>query len=305
MSAYTTTDLIQAVRVRGMFPDASKGTLSPDNILLIASEELRSNIAPMILGVREKYYETFVEYPLTANQAIYAIPSRATGSMVSLVQYIINNSVQNLNPIDPNGIATTVTGLYPRGFYFENDHIVIYPTPNSTTGTIRLRYYQRPSLLTQVSNCTQITAVDQPNGTVTVQTVPSTWSGGILVDFVGNKSPYSPYGVDSAIQNVTANLNDYTISFNALPTNRDGMLQVAVGDWLCPAEYTCLPEFMAEYFTILVQRTVVKLLVSIGDRDGAVIAREELNELLKNGVNMITPRDAFGLKKVKSDWRNW
>ena len=54
MSAYTTLDLIKSVRVRGMFPDASQGSLSAENILLLANEELRLSIVPMILAAREK-----------------------------------------------------------------------------------------------------------------------------------------------------------------------------------------------------------------------------------------------------------
>ena len=301
MSAYTTTDLIKSVRVRGMFPDSSQGTLSADNILLIANEELRLSIVPMILSAREKYYETYVDYNLTANQAMYAIPERAVGGLASMVQFIVNQNIITLNPFDPNAAATTVSGMYPKGFYFENDHIVIYPTPSSTQGVVRVRYYQRPSILEQTINCAQITTVDQPNGTVTVSSYPSTWASGMKVDFVNNNTPHSPYGVDTEIVQISAG---NVFSFGTLPLNREGALAVKKYDWLALANYTPLPEIMSEFFPLLAQATVVKLLEALGD-PGLDKARSKLAEDGSNALKLITPRDQWGLKKVKSDWRNW
>lgn len=302
MSAYTTNDLIKSVRVRGMFPDASHGTLSPANILLVASEQLRIEIVPMILSVREKYYETFIDYDMVANQSIYDIPRRAVGGICSIVQYIVNTSVNSLAPLDPKDILTTTTGLYPRGFYFENDKVVIYPTPNGSQGQVRIRYYQETSLLEQTLNCAQITEVDDPNGTVTVATYPSSWASGMAVDFVSNSAPYSPYGIDTAIQVISAG---NVISFDALPKNRDGNLMVKKGDWLALAGYTPIPEIMNVFFPILAQTTAVKLLGAIGDQPNRKTAAEELGGMIKEAIKLVTPRDVYGLKKVKSDWRNW
>lgn len=302
MSQYTTQDLIKSVRVRGMFPDASQGSLSPENILLLASEELRLNIVPLILSAREKYYETYVEYPLVANQSIYAIPDRAIGGLASMVQFIINEAITNLTPFDPNAAATTMAGMFPKGFYFENDHIVIYPTPSSSAGTIRIRYFQRPSLLEQTSNCAQITEVDSVNGTVTCSSIPTSWASGMKVDFINNNTPHTPYGVDSEIQNIAAG---NVISFGTLPTNREGLLAVKKYDWLALAGYTPLPEIMSEFFVLLAQHTVVRLQEALSDNEAKAKAKEDLKEFRQAALKLITPRDQWGLKKVKSDWRNW
>ena len=302
MSAYTTLDLIKSVRVRGMFPDASTGTLSADNILMLATEELRLLVAPMILSAREKYYEKYIDYNMISEKAIYAIPERAVGCVVSTVQYIINNSITNLAPLDPNALATTVSGLYPRGFYFENDHICIYPRPNASAGVVRLRYYQRPSILEQTINCAQIASLSQAAGTVTVNTYPSSWAPAMTVDFISNKSPFTAYAIDTSIQNISA---ANVISFDALPLNTDGTLAVAVGDWLALAGYTPLPEIMSEFFPLLAQATAVKLLEAVGDKENCAIASAKLKTYADSALKLITPRDQFGLKKAKSDWRNW
>lgn len=305
MSAYTSTDLINSVRVRAMLPDASKGSFSPENILLLATEELRLNIVPLILSVREKYYETYVEYNLEANKTEYKIPERATGGVLSMVQYIKNNAVTNLGPVDGTSVSTTNTGLYPRSFFFENDHIVIYPKPSSSEGVLRLRYPQKPSIIELVSKCAQITAVDPVLETVTVSAYPSDWASPMPIDFVSNKVPYTPYGIDTPINVITANAYDFTFSFTDLPYDRNGDLQVKVGDWLAPAGYTPIPEVMSEFFPLLAQATAVKCLEANGDKENATIAAAKLRFYSETAIKLITPRDEYGNKKVKSDWRNW
>ena len=305
MSAYTTTDLIKSVRVRGMFPDASAGTLSADNILLIASEELRLSIVPMILAVREKYYETYVDYDLESGRGLYPIPDRAVGGIASCVQYILNQSVSNLPPLDPNQVATTVTGSYPKGFYFENDHVVMYPTPNSSSGTVRIRYFKRPSLLEQTINCAQITAVDDTASTVTVRSMPSSWSSAMAYDFISNTVPYTPYGIDTIADGIDLTNLVMTFTTSGLPRDTDDRLMPKVGDWVALAGYTPLPEVMSEFFPLLAQATAVKLLEAIGDKENMTIAAAKLKAYADGAIRLITPRDQFGLKKVKSDWRNW
>jgi hypothetical protein len=305
MTAYTTTDLIKSVRVRGMLPDASKGSWSAENILLLASEELRLNIIPLILSVREKYYETFIDTPLIAGQAIYQIPERASGGLLTMVQYIMNQAVTNLGPVDAASVSTTHTGLYPRSFFFENDHIVIYPTPSSSQGILRLRYPQRPSLLERTANCAQITAVDAALETVTVSAYPTAWAPAMKVDFISNTVPYTPYCLDYPINVITANNSDFTISFTDLPYNREGALQVKVGDWLALAGYTPLPEVMSEFFPLLAQATVVKVFEATGDDKNMQLAAAKLKYYSDTAIKLITPRDQYGNKKIKSDWRNW
>ena len=302
MSAYTTADLIASVRVRGMFPDASQGSLSADNILLLATEELRLTIVPMILAVREKYYETYVDYPMVASKSIYPLPLRATGGICSLVQFIVNQAVYNLSNIDATAVATTQTGLYPRGFYFQDNNIVLYPTPNATAGTIRIRYYQRPSLLINTTASSQITALDQAAGTVTLAAAPSAWSSGVKYDFIPNVDPYSPYGVDSVLSNIDLSTN--TLSFGTLPVNTDGTFLVSIGDWIAPAGQTPVPGIPSEFFPLLAQTVACKLLEAIGDPNIAV-AQQKLQAYAQNAIRLITPREVFGLKKVKSDWRNF
>jgi len=299
---YTTDDLVTSVKIRGMFPDVSEGSLSPESILLVATEELHSSIIPLVLSVREKYYETFYDQPMVSGIDTYKLPERSIGSMVSCVQYILNQQVKALNPIDPVNQVSTNTGLYPKAFWFQNDSIVVYPEPNSTQGVIRMRYSQRPSVLTGTIKCAQISAVDQPNGTVTISRIPTGWVSSTKLDFVDGKLPFTAYAIEKEATSVTG----FDVSFASLPLEQDGVTaRVKKGDWLCPAGYTCLPEVLNEFFPMLAQSTAVKLLEATGANEHLPAAIAKLKAYGENAIRLITPRDQWGLKKVCSNWRNW
>jgi hypothetical protein len=305
----TTLDLIKSVRVRGMFPDASQGTLSPDNILMVASEELKLSIIPLIMSVREKYYETYYDYAVEANKSIYDIPSRASGSIASLVQYVRDTFISNLSPLDAADVNSSNQGSYPKGFYFENDKVVIYPTPDTTQGTLRIRYYQRPSQLCQVSAACQVTEVDYTNSVVTVTAIPDGWSSGELIDFIGYRNPHTPYSIDQEIKVISIDNNAPTtgqsLSFDALPYDREGNEIVKVGDWIARAGYTPLPEVMDDFFPLLVVATISRLHDALGDDARLASSKGEFQYLSQTLVKMLTPRDQWGHKIVRSNWRNW
>ena len=297
---WTTDDLITSVRVRGMFPDASQGSLSPQNILMFAYEELIANIVPMVLAVREHYYETYYDQNMVNGVQVYAIPTRSVASTLSVVQYILNNSIMPLNPIDPEEIVSTVPEIYPKAFYYQGGAICLDQVPSRTQGTIRMRYYQRPGILTQTVNCGLITGIDTTLNTVTVAQVPSTWAAGTSFDFIPGYLPYTPYGLSMVCTGVTGTV----ISFSSLPLSPLGNVAVAVGDWLAPAGYSCIPELPNEFFPLLAQATAVKLLEATGAEEHLSAAMTMLKSYADNATRLISPRDQWGLKRVCSAWRN-
>lgn len=298
MAQWTTADLLASVTARANFPDATKGSLSPASLLNFATEELHLTLVPMILACREKYYETYQDFPIVNGVATYAIPTRAIGGVLSAVQYVYGQTVVNLTPLDPSQVITTTTSATPRGFYYENNNVHLDPTPSGTGGTLRMRYFQRPSRLEQTINCAQITAVDPVGMTVTCSSVPSTWGNASVVDFVPSYIPYTPYGLNTAVTGIASGV----VSFVALPKDANGNLLVKVGDWLALAEYTPIPEVPFEFQPYLAQATVCKGLEATGDSQGLANATAKLDVYRKSAVSLITPRDQSGPKKIVSRW---
>ncbi len=293
MSQWTTLDLLTTIKSRAMIPDASSGSLGPATLINFATEELLITLVPMIIGVRERYYETFSDTTLTSTLTSIPIPSRAIGGAVSSVQYVNGTYIRQLLPIDPSTVVTTVRGT-PTNYYFENNSIVPYPLPQSTTGTIRMRYFQRPNRLEQTTNCAQITTFDAT--TVTCAAVPSTWSSSSVVDFIPKtQAQATPYAVDKAVTNVASNV----LTFAAVPS------ATAIGDWVALSEYTPIPEIPFEFQAVLAQATACKALEAIKDRPGLEDATKALMIYQKAAVAMMTPRDQNGPKKVVSDWRRF
>lgn len=294
--AWTTLDLLSTIKNRAMIPDASSGSFGPSTLLSFATEELLLTIVGMILGVREKYYETYADTAVQANVAVIPIPARAVGGVVSVVQFLYNGAVRPLEPIEPSAINTTVSAPYPTNYYFQNNSIVLYPTPSQSAGTVRQRYFQRPNRLEQTINCAQVTAFDPVARTVTCASVPSTWSTGNQVDFVPQTaSQATPYGLNSALTGVAGSV----LSFSALPA------AVAVGDWVALAEYTPVPEIPFEFQVVLAQSAACKALEAQGDQAGLAAASAKLREYVQAATLVITPRAQQAQKKVTSGWRRF
>lgn len=300
--AWTTDDLQTTIKNRAMIPDASSGSFGPAALLNFATEELLLTLVGMILGCREKYYETYQDTPLAAGVAALPIPARAIGGVLSCVQYLYQNRVFQILPIDPGSITTTDTALVPSNFYFENNNIIIYPTPTNSTGIVRQRFFQRPNRLEQTINCAQITAVDPVLMTVTVGSAPLSWQSGTQLDFIPQTaSQATPYGLNSALTGASSNV----LSFAALPLTTQGATAPVVGDWLALAEYTPIPEIPFEFQVVLAQAAACAALEAQGDQAGLAAGKAKLDAYMTAAVKLLTPRDQQGPKKVLSSWRRY
>jgi len=294
MSQWTTADLLTTIKNRSMFPDASSGSLGTATLLQFATEELLITLMPLILSVREKYYETYADTTITSATTSIAVPARASGGVLSSVQYIFNTDVRQMLPIDPSTVTTTAGSSYPTNYYFQNNSIIPYPPPASTQGTVRIRYFQRPNRLEQTANCAQITAFDAT--TVTCAAVPSTWAITNTVDFIPKtQSQATPYGLDSAITGVSSNI----LTFTETPTG------VAIGDWVALSEYTPIPEIPFEFQAILAQATACRGLEAIKDMAGLQNAQATLDKQIIAATKLMTARDKGGTKKILSGWRRF
>lgn len=294
MASYTTSDFLTSVRMRGSIPTStsSSNVNNTTNLLALGTEELHIKLLPLIMSVREEFYVTSKDYTITANQSAYILPSRASGMVVRDIQIIDGSSIYSLRPIDPDYITTTSTGAV-EAYYFQHNNVILYPTPATTSSTLRVRYFARPSRLAATSSCAQISAIDTGTNTVTVSAVPSSWSTSTPLDFIKAAAPYYNPAVD---QTPTAT-SSTTLTFSSLPSD------LVVGDWIALAEYTPIPQIPHEFQPLLAQMTVVKALEAVGDREGAKAAKADLDLIQANALQLVTPRTHSDPRKVIG--RNW
>ena len=294
MATYTTDDLITSVLNRAQLPSSSNNNNvnSDANLLKLGTEEIYTKLLPLILSTREEWYVAPYNHTITANQSAYAMPPRASGRVLRDVLYVLNGAISRLDPIDPETLTTELTGE-PSNYYIEDDNVVLYPTPATTTGTLRLRYFRRPNRLADTADCVQITAINTSTGVVTVSAVPTTFGTTTLIDMIKNTSPFTTLGMDYSITATSST----TVTFASLPTG------LAVGDWMALAEYTPIPQIPQEFFPVLAQMMVVKVLEAYGDREGAAAAYKDLDVIRQNALVMISPRTVSKQKKIIG--RNW
>jgi len=294
MALYDTDKFLASVRQRGALPTTSNtnNVNSTANLLALATEELHIKLLPLIMSTREEFYVTETDFALVAGTAKYSIPTRASGLVLRDLQIISGNSIQSLPPIDPEVISTTSQGAV-EAYYLQHNKVVLYPTPGSSSDTLRMRYFARPSRLAAILDCAKIISIDTDTSTVTVSTVPSTWGTGTVVDFVSADIPYQCRAIDQVILTVSG----ADITFTSLPAD------LAAADWVAPQEYSPIPQVPQEFQPVLAQMTVVKALQALGDEQAAATAQKDLDILQQNALLLVTPRNQGETRKIIN--RNW
>lgn len=291
---WTTTNFLASVQQRGQFPDTSntKNITSPANMLVLATEELRIHLLPELIAARAEFYVREADISLVANQASYPLSTRAVGGMLRSIKYLVNGQEQSFRHIDKDQWPVSNTaGVY--GYCFENNNIVVLDTPSSADGTLRTRYFIRPSRLEQVANCALVSAINTSTGIVTVTSTPGSWGAGTVVDWVSKVAPYAHRAIDLSLSNVSG--TDLTFAVADLPSD------AAVGDYICLAEYTCLPQIPEDWQPILVQRTVCAVHEALGNIPAMQAAMATLKQMQDRGMKLITPRDESHPKKIISN----
>lgn len=292
---YTTTGLLKTIKNRAMIP-TSQLTLQDTDILDLATEELWLGVLPFMMKQRSEYFVVEApDAPIVTGQAAYPIPTRAVGQKVA-----------NVMTVDPSGnlfsipqiekddrVYYTQSAAVNNGFvfYFENNNIILVPTPTTSTGiSLRLTYYIRPGELVPIDSAGQITDIDTNTNTLTISgtSLPSTFVVGAAVDFINGRPGFEHKATDQVISGSSG----LAISFAALPAN------LAVGDWVAVASESPLPQVPPELHPMLAQRTAIKVCEALGDAQAVQTAETKLKQMEEAASHLISPRADQNPKKL-------
>lgn len=273
-NTYTTDDLVDNILLISHMPLGNQTFTTPE-VLTLANRELQTPIMKQILSTRGGYYMTYTDYE-AAQDGLYDIPSACVAGALLNVELVQNTSIIPVNIIEESEQFSTISPTSTTyGFFMRGNQVQILPTPS--IGYARLWYSRRPSVLVSTTVCAQVTAI---NGAVlSVSSVPSNLVVGSLVDVCGDQPPFNILG-SSDITDITG--TDVTLS--------DPITDVAVGDWICLENQTCVPQIPVEFRPLLEQRTVVKMYELQGYLDKMQVAKASLQELEAATFNLITPR---------------
>jgi hypothetical protein len=283
MTVLNTAYFLTQVKLYGSIPS---GRYTDPEILQVASDVMLGQIVPMIISLKEEFYVEKEEQNITASQAEYPIPYRAMGLSLREIKKIKNNTIFDMPRISPEDIAVSVLGN-PDFFYLEGQNVVLYPTPDSTAGTIRMIYFKTPSVLVEVTDCAIITAIDATTGVITA-TPPTTWTTSSSLDFVSKRNGHKNLAVDltpTAISTTTV-----TFAAASIPTT------LLVGDYIALAGESPYLQIPDVCFDLAVRITAFELIQSMGDQAGAQALGVKIEQLKSAVVSLLTNRVQGAMK---------
>lgn len=287
--AYTTADLISAIERRAFVP-ANQSTFSTTEILAIAGEELRSNIFPAIINLREEYFVHYNDFSITSGTDAYAIPERSFNNLLREIKIIVNDVINDVPRIEPEALQTTASGT-PQAFYLKDDKIVLHPTPNVTANTLRVSYYLTPGDYIETSSAAVISAINTSTNVISVSSIPSSWVTGNTFDFIKQNGGHEYRGVDY----ISSLVSGSDITFSSLPTG------LAVGDYMALQGYSPLVQIPFGMRSVVAQYAAAALLL-YARQPGADEAKGKADELLMKAIDAMTPRVAGEDQIITQVW---
>lgn len=283
---YSTADLLKIIKKRCFIP-LSQETLTAEDILDIASEELRDIVYPKVKQAREEFYVTFEDVNALSGTNTYPIPARATAMSLREVKYLMGDSERNLalKSLEEKGEFGNVGGL--SGCYVIGDDIELMG--QSGTTTLRMYYIQRPGALVETNKAATIASVDTATNIITVDSVPSDWAVSTKLDIIKADPGFTTKSTDLVISEI----DGVNVTVTGTISSR-----VATDDWLTPADTSPVPQIPPELFSYLAQATVMQIYESLGDFEAKAAAEKKFDKIEKGILSLIAPRISGEGKKV-------
>lgn len=287
---YTATGLVAAIQRKAFLPSNPEG-LSAVDFYALMDEEIATNLVPMIMSAKEEYYATTLTPDLTlvSGQDTYPLPYRSMGGKLRLVQIALTSAGSNQNfvplaRVEPERSYNYAISGSADGYMLEGDNLVLVP-PGTMAGLLRIKYFMRPNQVVDSSACAQITSVAS-NSVTCSGGLPTAFITGAQYDLIKGTPGFNTMSFDQ-----TGTVSSNTVTFSALPTLNLGQGgSVAVGDWLCLAGQTPIPQIPYDMFAYLSQCVVCSALQAAGDRTNLPAAEAKRDGLRVTLLTLLQPR---------------
>lgn len=283
-----TSDLLASIKSRAMIP-VSQNSFSDTDLLNFATEELNLKLVPSILAVREEFYVTETSLPLVANQSAYKIPYRAIGGKVRFIY--MNTGDDRVKPLaqlpmeDLMEYQASSYSCQDAGFYVQNDEIVILPNiSGAVNGSVVFKYYLKPNSTVLLSRGAKISEINTTTGEITTETVPTNITVNSEIDFIGCTGNFKNKGFDIMTSAVSSASRIITVDPSDIPSD------LQVGDYICTAGESVIPQVPAELHVMLAQAVACRVLEALGDTQGLTNASAKLAEMEQKLLNVIDGR---------------
>jgi hypothetical protein len=151
MSSILKTDaLIKTIRRRGFIP-RSQETFTDEDFLEMATEEINIGLVPLIQRMHEEHLVYDIDVPLVQGKLKYAIPSRAHGDKIRDVAFVDESGnvyeMFRYSLDDLSEFANAYSRVVNRGFYLQNNDIILTSSEYNVGSKLRISFYMRPNVL--------------------------------------------------------------------------------------------------------------------------------------------------------------
>jgi hypothetical protein len=300
MGARTTDDLVSDVRARVAAPASAYDGVVPDSALLeLANEELRGEVASLIMSTRSQYWVRTYEVSITIGLAEYRLPDRALGQTLHDVTILDANGQREYNAVFvPTSERYRWTGAQwapgrsPFAFALENGKLVLIPVPSgSGSYTLRMRYYERPSQLVATSSAAAIVEATSTTQIELAADPPADLqANGSLADIVRGDGMFEATFRDRIIDTYGAPTLDVDASTPVVVADIATATPGGRTDYVCLAGQSVYPPVPETVYPYLVAVTARAYAEAVGDARGMQIADMMATRKREAALGQMLPR---------------
>lgn len=153
-SILKTSDLIRSIKRRAFIP-SSQETFTDEDFLEMATEEINLGLVTLIQRMHEEHLVYYMEIEVTPGEKRYEIPARAHGNKLRDVALVDENGnifeMHRYSLTEISDFTNTTTYINSRGFYLENNDVVLNNFDLNIGQKIRMYFYMRPNILVKES----------------------------------------------------------------------------------------------------------------------------------------------------------
>lgn len=258
MIDYTTTGLVNAIKLRAMSPD-SQSLLTPSRILSIANDVQYAMVVPWMMSQRQDFFKTFVDIPINPSTQVYQLPKNTVGEKIVAIFYGKDSSQPG--QIDWDACAQIDIGdsydkdfrtRRPFSYFISSDTFTVWPAPQDPSKFFRVWYYRRPNFLVTVEECGRIDSINTGTNTVAAPLAPSSWNASTELDFVQGRPHFSLLGTKTPISYVvSSDLGSKAYYDFVLDHPFSGHYQIAVNQLNFNDFYLDIPENVTDELTYI------------------------------------------------------
>lgn len=292
--------------------------LSEEEFIRFANEAV-NRLHGKIVSQHSAVFLTEEEQNLTNDTQAYAIPRKAyNNNAIAQVEYSFDGTTDNYYPLKPTNLRNRIPSSNgdPDFYIRRSKQILLVPTPDSSSGKIRVTYVRKPKRLDKRRG--QVKAVTLDSGTSTITNLEINYVNGATVDSgeldkrtrLTIVDKYGNIKMDNILLSTrtTSASYDAALTIDSSFTYESGET-IAVGDYVLSGEYAtthldeedfdqALEDYIREYMRLRVLQ-----------RDSSIDTQEALatlsaieSQIIDNFQDMGDDIDSIPMINMDEDW---